>query len=62
MYKKSSVLICRKKAMAHADLPVFTVNCSIIGESDKVKYIGHIICNDGMVWCLIIQHQCAYVT
>ena len=44
--KKSSVLICRNKAMAHAAPPVFTVNCSIIGESDKVKYLGHIISND----------------
>ena len=42
----SSALICRNKAMAHADPPVFTVHCSIIGESDKVKYLGHIICND----------------
>ena len=25
-----------------------TVNGSIIGESDKVKYLGHIICNDNM--------------
>ena len=32
--------------MAHAAPPVFTVNGSIIGESDKVKYLGHIICND----------------
>ena len=44
--KKSIVLICRNKAMAHADPPVFTVNGSIIGESDKLKYLGHIICND----------------
>ena len=44
--KKSSVLICRNKAMDHAAPPVFTVNGSIIGESDKVKYLGHIICND----------------
>ena len=44
--KKSSVLIWRNKAMAHAALPVFTVNGSRIGESDKVKYLGHIICND----------------
>ena len=44
--KKSSVLICRNKAMDHATPPVFTVNGSIIGESDKVKYLGHIICND----------------
>ena len=32
--------------MAHAPTAVFTVNGSIIGESDKVKYLGHIICND----------------
>ncbi len=32
--KKSSVLICRNKAMDHAAPPVFTVNGSIIGESD----------------------------
>ena len=44
--KQSSVLICRNKAMAHAAPPVFTVNGSIIGESDKIKYLGHIICND----------------
>ena len=44
--RKSSVLICRNKAMDHAAPPVFTVNGSIIGESDKVKYLGHIICND----------------
>ena len=30
----------------HAAPSVFTVNGSIIGESDKVKYLGHIICND----------------
>ena len=44
--KKSSVLSCRNKAMDHAAPPAFTVNGSIIGESDKVKYLGHIICND----------------
>ena len=32
--------------MDHAAPPVFTVNSSIIGESDNVKYLGHIICND----------------
>ena len=40
------MLICRNKAIAYAAPPVFTVNGSIIGESDKVKYIGHIICNN----------------
>ena len=44
--KKSCVLICRNKAMDHATPVVFTVNGSIIRESDKVKNIGHIICND----------------
>ena len=44
--KKSSMLICRNRAMAHAAPPVFTVNGSIIGDSDKVKYLRHIICND----------------
>ena len=39
-------MICRNKAMAHAAPPVVTVNGSIIGESDKIKYLGHIICND----------------
>ena len=43
---KSSVLTCRNKAMDHAAPPVFTVNGSIIGGSDKVNYLGHIICND----------------
>ena len=32
--------------MAHTALSVFTVNGSIIGESDQVNYLGHIICND----------------
>ena len=39
-------MICRNNAIAHAAPPVFTVNGSIIDESDKVKYLGHIICND----------------
>ena len=44
--KKRSVLMRRNKAMARAAPPVFTVNGSIICESDQVKYIGHVICND----------------
>ena len=32
--------------MDHAAPPVFTVNGSIIGESERVKYLGHNICND----------------
>ena len=32
--------------MAHAAPPVVTVNGSIIGESDKIKYLDRIICND----------------
>ena len=46
VYNSSNVFICRNKAMDHAAPPVFNVNGSIIGESDKVKYLGHIICND----------------
>ena len=44
--KKSTVLVCRNKAMRHAVCPSFIVNCDVIPESDKVKYIGHIICSD----------------
>ena len=43
-YTKSSVLICRNKSMDHAAPPVFTVNGSIIGESDKVSIEGILEC------------------
>ena len=44
--KKSTVLVCRNKAMRHAVCPSFIVNGVVIPESDKVKYLGHIICSD----------------
>ena len=44
--KKSTVLVCRNKAMRHAVCPSFVVNGDVIPESDKVKYLGHIICSD----------------
>ena len=31
--------------MTHAVSPLFTVNGSTIDESEKVKYLGHIICS-----------------
>ena len=42
--KKSTVLVCRNKAMRHAVRPSFFVNGDVIPESEKVKYLGHIIC------------------
>ena len=44
--KKSTVLVCRNKAMRHAVRPSFIVNGDVIPETDKVKYLGHIICSD----------------
>ena len=44
--KKSTVLVCRNKAMTHAVCPSFIVNGDVIPESEKVKYLGHIICSD----------------
>ena len=44
--KKSTVLVCRNKAMRHAVCPSFIVNGDVIPVSDKVKYLGHIICSD----------------
>ena len=44
--KKSTVLVCRNKAMRHAVRPSFIVNGDVIPESEKVKYLGHIICSD----------------
>ena len=38
--------MCRNKAMRHAVCPSFIVNGVVIPESDKVKYLGHIICSD----------------
>ena len=44
--KKSTVLVCRNKAMMHAARHCFIVNGDVIAESEKVKYLGHIICSD----------------
>ena len=44
--KKSSVVVCRNKAMMNAVRPSFIVNGDVIPESEKVKYRGHIICSD----------------
>ena len=48
--KKSTVLVCRNKAMRQAVwqsvCPSFIVNGNVIPESDNVKYLGHIICSD----------------
>ena len=44
--KKSTVLVCRNKATRHAVRPSFIVNGDVIPETDKVKYLGHIICSD----------------
>ena len=45
--KKSSVLICRNKTTMHAiTTPSCAINGNVIEESLKVKYLGHIICND----------------
>ena len=38
--------MCRNKAMMNAVRPSFIVNGDVIPESEKVKYLGHIICND----------------
>ena len=38
--------MCRNKAMRHAVCHSFIVNGVVIPESDKVKYLGHIICSD----------------
>ena len=44
--KKSTVVVCRNKAMMNAVRPSFIVNGDVIPQSEKVKYIVHIICSD----------------
>ena len=44
--KKSTVVVCRNKAMMNAVCPSFIVNGDVIPESEKVKYLGHIIYSD----------------
>ena len=38
--------MCRNKAMVNAASPSFIENGDVIPESEKVKYLGHIICSD----------------
>ena len=38
--------MCRNKAMLDDVRPSFIVNGDVIPESEKVKYLGHIICSD----------------
>ena len=42
--KKSTVVVCRNKAMMNAVRPSFIANGDVIPESEKVKYLGHNIC------------------
>ena len=44
--KKGTVVVCRNKAMMNAVRISFIVNGDVIQESEKVKYLGHIICSD----------------
>ena len=47
IYKEDTyVVVCRNKAMMNAVRPSFIVNGDVIPESEKVKYLGHIICSD----------------
>ena len=41
--KKSTVIVCRNKAMMNAVRPSFIVYGDVIQESEKVKYLGHIM-------------------
>ena len=44
--KKSTVVVCRNNVMMNAVRPSIIVNGDVIPESEKFKYIGHIICSD----------------
>ena len=44
--KKSTVVVCRNKAMVNAVRPSFIINGNVIPKSEKVKYLGHIIRSD----------------
>ena len=43
---KTVILICGSKYMKNV-YPIFTLNGKIIGESDTVRYLDHILCNSG---------------
>ena len=48
--------------------PFPSVNGSIIGEPDKVKYLGHIICNemsdddDTFMTAMVCSEQCSMIS
>ena len=45
--KKSAIIICRGKYMKNVYPPLYTLNGEVIKEVDRVRYLGHIICNNG---------------
>ena len=46
-YKKSTIMICRGKYMKNVYPPLCTLNGEVIKDVDSVRYLGHIISNDG---------------
>ncbi len=44
---KSAIMIFRSKLLATSKLPSFTLNNQPIQEVNKIKYLGHMITNDG---------------
>ena len=46
-HKKSAIIICRGKYMKNVYPPLYTLNGEVIKEVDSVRYLGHIISNDG---------------
>ena len=46
-HKKSAIMICRGKYMKNVYPPLYTLNGEVIKEVDSVRYLGHIISNDG---------------
>ena len=56
-HKKSAIMICRGKHMKNVYPPLYTLNGEVIKEVDSVRYLGHIISNDGKD-DRDIMHQC----
>ena len=46
-HKKSAIMICRGKYMKHVYPLLYTLNGEVIQEVDSLRYLGHIISNDG---------------
>ena len=44
--KKSAMVICKNEFTKNVMAPIFKINGVNIPEVSKVKYLGHIICND----------------